>query len=106
LSSHKVKHGPKEHHLTISNSQHQNNHTHETINKHNDPTLPTRRLAKTIHANKQQQVQGGQDMREAALREIDRETSNDKGFKGENLNIQRQQFNYSHVIHPASESSM
>jgi hypothetical protein len=40
LSSHKVKHGPKEHHLTISNSQHQNNHTHETINKYNDPTLP------------------------------------------------------------------
>jgi hypothetical protein len=40
LSSHKVKHGLKEHHLTISNSQHQNNHTHETINKYNDPTLP------------------------------------------------------------------
>jgi hypothetical protein len=40
LSSHKVKHGPKEHHLTISNSQHQNNHTHETINNHDDPTLP------------------------------------------------------------------
>jgi hypothetical protein len=40
LSSHKVKHGPKEHHLTISNSQHQNNHTHETINKYNDPMLP------------------------------------------------------------------
>jgi hypothetical protein len=40
LSCHKVKHGPKEHHLMISNSQHQNNHTHETINKYNDPTLP------------------------------------------------------------------
>jgi hypothetical protein len=40
LSSHKVMHGPKEHHLTISNSQHQNNHTHETFNKYNDPTLP------------------------------------------------------------------
>jgi hypothetical protein len=40
LSSHKVKHGPKEHHLNISNSQHQNNHTHETINKYNDPMLP------------------------------------------------------------------
>jgi hypothetical protein len=40
LSSHKVKHGPKEHHLTINNSQHQNNHTHEIINKYNDPTLP------------------------------------------------------------------
>jgi len=40
LSSHKIKYGPKEHHLTISNSQHQNKHTHETINKHNDPTLP------------------------------------------------------------------
>jgi hypothetical protein len=40
LSSHKVKHGLKGHHLTISNSQHQNNHTHETINKHNNPTLP------------------------------------------------------------------
>jgi hypothetical protein len=40
LSSHKVKHGPKEHHLAISNSQHKNNHTHETINKYNDPTLP------------------------------------------------------------------
>jgi hypothetical protein len=33
LSSHKVKHAPKEHHLTISNPQHQNNHIHETINK-------------------------------------------------------------------------
>jgi hypothetical protein len=40
LSSHRIKYGPKEHHLTISNSQHQNNHTHESINKHNDPTLP------------------------------------------------------------------
>jgi hypothetical protein len=40
LSSHKVKHGLKEHHLTISNSQLQNNYTHETINKYNDPTLP------------------------------------------------------------------
>jgi hypothetical protein len=40
LSSHKIKYGSKEHHLTISNSQHQNKHTHETINKHNDPTLP------------------------------------------------------------------
>jgi hypothetical protein len=33
LSSHKIKHDPKEHHLTLSNFQHQNNHTHETINK-------------------------------------------------------------------------
>jgi hypothetical protein len=40
LSSHKVKHDPKEHHLTISNSQHQNKHTLETINKYNDPRLP------------------------------------------------------------------
>jgi hypothetical protein len=40
LSRHKIKYGPKEHHLTISNSQHQNKHIHETINKHNDPTLP------------------------------------------------------------------
>jgi hypothetical protein len=40
LSSHNVKHGPKEHHLTISNSQHQNNHTHEIINKYNDSTHP------------------------------------------------------------------
>jgi hypothetical protein len=32
LSSHKVKYRPKEHHLIISNSQHQNNYTHETIN--------------------------------------------------------------------------
>jgi hypothetical protein len=40
LSSHKIKYGPKEHHQTISNSQHQNKHTHETINMHIDPTLP------------------------------------------------------------------
>jgi hypothetical protein len=40
LSSHKVKHGPKKHHLTINNFQHQNNYTHETINKYNDPMLP------------------------------------------------------------------
>jgi hypothetical protein len=32
LSRHKVKNGPKEHHRNISNSQHQNNHIHETIN--------------------------------------------------------------------------
>jgi hypothetical protein len=40
LSSHKIKYGSKEHHMTISNSQHQNKHTHEIINKYNDPTLP------------------------------------------------------------------
>jgi hypothetical protein len=33
LSNHKVTLSSKEHHLTISNSHHQNNHTHETTNK-------------------------------------------------------------------------
>jgi hypothetical protein len=30
----------------------------------------------------------------------------DTGFKGENLNIQRPKLNYSYLIHPTSESSM
>jgi hypothetical protein len=34
------------------------------------------------------------------------EDSNDTGFKGENLNIQRPKLNYSYLIHPTSESSM
>jgi hypothetical protein len=50
---------------------------------------------------------GTEERAEAAQgKRKDRETSNDTGFKGENLNIQRPKFNYSHVIHPTSESSM
>jgi hypothetical protein len=50
---------------------------------------------------------GTEERAEAAqAKRKDQETSNDTGFKGENLNIQRSKFNYSHVIHPTSESSM
>jgi hypothetical protein len=55
LSNHKVKHGLKEHHLTINNSQHQNNHTHKTINEYNDPTLPPDDRQKQYMLTKQQQ---------------------------------------------------
>jgi hypothetical protein len=55
LSIHKVKHGPNEHHLTISSSQHQNDHTHETIKKENGPTLQPDDQQKQSTPSKQQQ---------------------------------------------------
>jgi hypothetical protein len=59
------------------------------------------------HLRQGREGEGGTEERAEATqgKRKEQETSNDTGFKGENLNIERKKFNYSHVIHPTSESS-
>jgi hypothetical protein len=60
------------------------------------------------HLRQGRDGEGGTEERAEAAqgKKKDRETSNDTGFKRENINIQRSKFNYSYVIHLTSESSM